>query len=71
VSIVFGQKKRHPFRGGGPTMLISLDLEYDFSNKLIALAIGPVFHAVADSLVDAFVKRAKQYYGDQKPDSSA
>ena len=50
----------------GEACNISLDLEYDFSNKLIALAIGPVFHTVADSLVDAFVKRAGQYFGDQK-----
>lgn len=49
----------------GEACNISLDLEYDFSNKLIGLAIGPVFHSVADSLVDAFVKRAQQYYGAQ------
>jgi len=54
----------------GEACKISLDLDYDFSNKLIALAIGPVFHTVADSLVDAFVKRAKQHYGDQKTGSS-
>jgi ribosome-associated toxin RatA of RatAB toxin-antitoxin module len=42
---------------------ISLDLEFEFSSKLIALAFGPVFHQVASSLVDAFRKRADQVYG--------
>ena len=42
---------------------ISLDLEYEFSNKLISLAIGSVFNQVANTLVDSFVMRAKSYYG--------
>lgn len=42
---------------------VSLDLEFEFSNKLLALAFGPVFSQVANTLVDAFVKRAKQVYG--------
>lgn len=42
---------------------ISLDLEYEFSNRLIGLAIGPVFNQVANTLVDSFVTRAKDYYG--------
>jgi len=42
---------------------VSLDLEYEFSNKLVGLAIGPVFGQIASSLVDAFCKRADQLYG--------
>jgi len=42
---------------------ISLDLEYEFSNKLISLAISPAFDQIANTLVDSFVTRAKQYYG--------
>ena len=42
---------------------ISLDLDYEFSNRLISLAIGPVFNQVANTLVDSFVQRAKQHYG--------
>lgn len=42
---------------------ITLDLEFEFSNKLLGLAFGPVFHQVASSLVDAFTKRASQLYG--------
>jgi len=44
---------------------VTLDLEYEFSNKLLALAIGPVFGQIANSLVDAFCKRAEQIYAKQ------
>jgi ribosome-associated toxin RatA of RatAB toxin-antitoxin module len=39
---------------------VSLDLDYEFSSKLVALAIGPVFNQIANTLVDAFVVRAKE-----------
>jgi len=39
---------------------VSLDLDYEFSSKLVALAIGPVFNQIANTLVDAFVARAKE-----------
>jgi ribosome-associated toxin RatA of RatAB toxin-antitoxin module len=42
---------------------ISLDLEFKFASKLIALAVGPMFTKVANSLVDAFCKRAEAAYG--------
>jgi len=42
---------------------ITLDLEFEFSNKLLALAFGPVFNQVAKTLVEAFSKRAEQIYG--------
>lgn len=42
---------------------IILNLEFEFSNKLIGLAFGPVFHQVATTLVGAFHKRAEQIYG--------
>lgn len=42
---------------------VSLDLEFAFSNKLIAMMFGPVFQQAANMLVDAFVKRAKEVYG--------
>jgi len=48
----------------GQACKISLDLEFDFSSKLLALTIGPVFNSIANSLVDAFVKRARQCYGE-------
>jgi ribosome-associated toxin RatA of RatAB toxin-antitoxin module len=42
---------------------ISLDLEFEFSGKLLSLAFAPVFNQVANSLVDAFIKRAQVVYG--------
>ncbi len=42
---------------------ISLDMEFEFSNTLLRVAVGPVFSQIANSLVDAFCKRAVQVYG--------
>lgn len=42
---------------------VSLDLEFEFSNKLVGMAFGPVFSQIANSLVDAFCARAKDVYG--------
>lgn len=42
---------------------VSLDLEFEFSNKLLAMAFGKVFTQVAGTLVDSFVQRANKCYG--------
>ncbi len=42
---------------------ISLLLEFEFSSKLLDLTVGPVFNQIANSLVDAFCKRAIEVYG--------
>lgn len=42
---------------------VSLDLDFEFSNKLVSLAVGPVFNQVANTLVDSFVQRARAVYG--------
>lgn len=42
---------------------ISLDLEFEFSNRLVGFAIGPIFNQVANSMVDSFAERAKSIYG--------
>lgn len=47
----------------GTACKVSLDLDYEFSNRVIGMAIGPVFGAIANSLVDAFVRRAESVYG--------
>lgn len=43
---------------------ISLDLEYEFSNRLIGMALGPVFSQIANALVDSFCQRAEAVYGN-------
>lgn len=42
---------------------ISLHLEFEFSNMLMAMAMGPVFAGMANSMVDSFRRRAEQVYG--------
>lgn len=42
---------------------IQLRLSYEFSNRLLEKLVGPVFNFIANSLVDAFVRRAQQLYG--------
>jgi len=44
---------------------ISLFMEYDFSSKMVSMAVGPVFNQIANSLVDAFQKRAVEVYGQR------
>ena len=41
---------------------VSLDLDFAFSNRFVALTIGPVFNTILSALVDAFVKRAHCVY---------
>lgn len=41
---------------------ITLDLEFEFSNRLLGLAFGPLFTQVANLLVDVFCKRAAEVY---------
>jgi ribosome-associated toxin RatA of RatAB toxin-antitoxin module len=42
---------------------IEFRLHYEFSNRVLAAVVGPVFGWIADTLVEAFVKRAGQVYG--------
>ena len=41
---------------------VSLDLEYEFSSKLLGMVVGPVFNQVANTMVDSFVKQARVVY---------
>lgn len=43
---------------------IDFTLNYGFSSTTLAALVGPVFDKIAGSLVDAFVKRADQVYGE-------
>lgn len=42
---------------------VTLDLEYEFSSKLLSIAIGPVFTQIANTFIDSFCKRAESIYG--------
>lgn len=41
---------------------ISLQLNYEFSNSIIAIVVGPVFNQIANTLVDSFCKRADELH---------
>ena len=43
---------------------VTFDLEFEFANKLVGLAVGPVFNQVANTFVDSFVERAKAVYAN-------
>jgi ribosome-associated toxin RatA of RatAB toxin-antitoxin module len=42
---------------------VSLDLEYEFSNKMFDLAFGRLFNHLTNNMVQAFTQRAKDVYG--------
>ena len=42
---------------------ISLDLEFEVANKIVSLALTPVFSNIANQLVDRFHRRAVELYG--------
>ncbi len=43
---------------------VELTLNYGFDNATLAKLVGPVFDKIAGNMVDAFVKRATQVYGE-------
>lgn len=42
---------------------IEFRLRYEFSSKLLERVLGPVFNHIAGTLVESFVRRAKQVHG--------
>jgi len=42
---------------------IMFDIEFEFSNKLLAMTVGPVFSQITNTMVDAFTTRAVEVYG--------
>lgn len=44
---------------------VTLDIEFEFSNKLLSLTVGPVFSHICNTLVNAFVARARDVYGQR------
>ena len=42
---------------------VSLDMQFEFKNKLLKHTLGAAFQKIIDSLVDAFIQRARVIYG--------
>ena len=49
---------------GSGSCKIEFKLRYEFSSKILEKTLGPAFSSIADSFVDAFVKRAESSYGN-------
>ena len=43
---------------------IQFSLEYEFSSRMLSKVLSPLFDGIADSMVDAFVRRAR---AEEKP----
>nr|WP_297461043.1 type II toxin-antitoxin system RatA family toxin [uncultured Halomonas sp.] len=48
---------------GETTCKVSLEMNFEFSNRLLGMAFGKLFSQVAGQLVDAFARRADEVYG--------
>lgn len=48
---------------GDTACKVEFHLQYEFSSRILAKVLGPVFNYIADSFVESFVKRARQVYG--------
>lgn len=44
---------------------VALDLEFEFSSRLVGMMFGPIFHQIANTLVDSFCSRAEVVYGQK------
>jgi len=42
---------------------IELDIEFDFSSRILRTLVGPIFDYISNGMVDAFHRRAEQRYG--------
>ncbi len=47
---------------GDSACKVEFHLHYQFSNRLLEKALGPVFNHIANTFVDSFVKRAEQIH---------
>ena len=47
---------------GDEACKVSLDLEFEFANRLVSSVVGPVFHQIANTMVESFCTRARQIY---------
>jgi ribosome-associated toxin RatA of RatAB toxin-antitoxin module len=66
-SDLLGLWKFHALQGlghePGSACKIEFDLRYKFSHRSLELLVSPVFDRIANTFVDAFVKRAEEVYG--------
>ncbi len=44
---------------------VVFELEFEFANRMMGLLVGPVFHRIANGMVDSFRARAVELYGSR------
>ena len=44
---------------------VLFDLEFEFSSRLVGMAASPAFSQIANTMVDAFCRRASEIYGKE------
>ena len=60
-----GMWEFRPAADGGSQ--VSLRLDFEFSSRLLGKVVGPIFEEMANSMVDAFRRRARTVYGAPAP----
>ncbi|SFU93956.1 type II toxin-antitoxin system RatA family toxin [Halomonas korlensis] len=68
MSLVSGPFKRLNGRWlftpmGDKACKVSLEMEFEFANRLLGMAFGKLFQQVAGQLVESFTRRADDIYG--------
>lgn len=51
------------FQQNGTSCRISLDMDFEFKSRMLKLALGAPFRKIADSMMEAFIRRAEALYG--------
>jgi len=64
-SLLDGHWQFQPLGTDGKACKIEFELRYAFANRALEAVVSPVFDRVANTLVDSFVKRAVQVYGER------
>jgi len=49
-------------KADGKHFEVVFSMDYEFSSRLAAIAIEPIFNPIAATLIDAFYKRAEEIY---------
>lgn len=50
---------------GDEACKVSLEMKFEFSSALMGMAFGPVFAQISNTMLDAFVKRARAVHGNR------
>ncbi|MFM2118837.1 MAG: hypothetical protein RL722_305 [Pseudomonadota bacterium] len=62
--VPLGSAAPHGGPGASPQACrVEFELSYEFSSRMLEVAVSPVFDRIANTFVDAFVARAEQIHG--------